>query len=134
MSSDLTFITNEENNKLVDRFAALIKDSQFFDCLVGYFYTGLRNNLEFNVELKNSSDHKFALDQFNKLISVAEEKPFIDIVDQLLSITSVPDYLDSPEKQTRVKMLEKEIDQLVYKLYDLTPGEIAIVENFNKGK
>ena len=191
MTTDLTFITNEENNKLVDRFATLIKDSQFFDCLVGYFYTsgfhslyqslentekiriligistnketfdliqesqnqtelqlshkeikdvasnnleteykesedsievvngsnkfiewiksekleirvypaekihsklyimtfkegdrdsgrvitgssnftesGLRNNLEFNVELKNSSDHKFALDQFNKL-------------------------------------------------------------------
>jgi hypothetical protein len=27
-----------------------------------------------------------------------------------------------------------EIDQLVYKLYDLTPEDIAIVENFNKGK
>ena len=39
MTTDLTFITNEENNKLVDRFAALIKHSQFFDCLVGYFYT-----------------------------------------------------------------------------------------------
>ncbi len=39
MTTDLTFITNEENNKLEDRFAALIKDSQFFDCLVGYFYT-----------------------------------------------------------------------------------------------
>lgn len=44
------------------------------------------------------------------------------------------DYLDSPEKQARVKTLEKEIDQLVYELYDLTPEEIAIVENFNKGK
>ena len=30
MTTDLTFITNEENNKLVDRFAALIKDSQYF--------------------------------------------------------------------------------------------------------
>lgn len=39
MTTDLTFITNEENNKLADRFAALIKDSQYFDCLVGYFYT-----------------------------------------------------------------------------------------------
>lgn len=39
MTTDLTFITNEENNKLVDRFAALIKDSQYYDCLVGYFYT-----------------------------------------------------------------------------------------------
>ncbi|RZB31409.1 MAG: hypothetical protein AEth_00739 [Candidatus Argoarchaeum ethanivorans] len=27
MTTDLTFITNEEDNKLVDRFAAFIKDS-----------------------------------------------------------------------------------------------------------
>ena len=47
---------------------------------------------------------------------------------------SDPDYSDSPEKQAQVKTLEKQIDQLVYKLYDLTLEEIAIVENFNKGK
>ena len=44
-----------------------------------------------------------------------------------------PDYFDSPEKQARVKTLENQIDQLVYKLYDLTPEEIEIVEGFNEG-
>ena len=39
MSSDLTFITNEENQTLKQRFEALIKDTRFFDVLVGYFYT-----------------------------------------------------------------------------------------------
>jgi len=39
MTTDLTFITNEENQTLKDRFNVLIKDSRFFDCLVGYFYT-----------------------------------------------------------------------------------------------
>ncbi len=39
MSTDLTFITNEPNQKLKDRFEDLIKDTRFFDCLVGYFYT-----------------------------------------------------------------------------------------------
>ena len=39
MHTDLTFITNEQDNNLRDRFAVLIKDSQFFDVLVGYFYT-----------------------------------------------------------------------------------------------
>lgn len=29
---------------------------------------------------------------------------------------------------------ENQIDQLVYKLYDLTPEEIEIVEGFNEGK
>ena len=39
MSNDLTFITNEENKTLYDRFNTLINNSAFFDCLVGYFYT-----------------------------------------------------------------------------------------------
>jgi len=39
MDSDLTFITNEENQSLKERFKILIKDTRFFDCLVGYFYT-----------------------------------------------------------------------------------------------
>ncbi|MBE0433996.1 hypothetical protein IBX73_11105 [candidate division WOR-3 bacterium] len=36
--TDLTFITNEEGETLKQRFEVLIKDTAFFDCLVGYFY------------------------------------------------------------------------------------------------
>ena len=39
MNSDLTFITNEENRNLSERFKVLIKDTRLFDVLVGYFYT-----------------------------------------------------------------------------------------------
>ena len=39
MDSDLTFITNEKNRNLLQRFKVLIKDTQFFDVLVGYFFT-----------------------------------------------------------------------------------------------
>ncbi|MDR0912691.1 MAG: phospholipase D-like domain-containing protein [Methanobrevibacter sp.] len=39
MSTDSTFITNEEGNKLIDRFNTIIKDTVNFDVLVGYFYT-----------------------------------------------------------------------------------------------
>ena len=35
---DLTFIVNEPGRTLKDRFAQLIKDCKFFDCLVAYFY------------------------------------------------------------------------------------------------
>jgi phosphatidylserine/phosphatidylglycerophosphate/cardiolipin synthase-like enzyme len=38
MDTDLSFITNEKNQSLKDRFEVLIKDTAFFDCLVGYFY------------------------------------------------------------------------------------------------
>ena len=37
--SDLTFITNEKGENLSKRFSDIIKDTRFFDCLVGYFYT-----------------------------------------------------------------------------------------------
>ncbi len=39
MNSDLTFITNEKNKNLQERFRVLIQDTRFFDVLVGYFYT-----------------------------------------------------------------------------------------------
>lgn len=39
MSTDLTFITNEKDKNLSERFKVLIKDTKFFDVLVGYFYT-----------------------------------------------------------------------------------------------
>ena len=38
MNTDLTFITNENGQNLKRRFEILIKDTKFFDCLVGYFY------------------------------------------------------------------------------------------------
>ena len=38
MHTDLTFITNEKGETLKQRFETLIRDTAFFDCLVGYFY------------------------------------------------------------------------------------------------
>lgn len=39
MNTGLTFIINEIGRILKNRFEVLIKNSQFFDCMVGYFYT-----------------------------------------------------------------------------------------------
>ena len=38
-TTDTTFITNEGEKNLRERFRVLIKDTRFFDVLVGYFYT-----------------------------------------------------------------------------------------------
>lgn len=45
-------------------------------------------------------------------------------------------YAQHPQQRanTACRLLEREIDQLVYKLYDLTPEEIAIVEETTRGK
>jgi len=51
--------------------------------------------------------------------SEKEEQPFINLVDKIL---------DKKEKGEDTLALEKEIDQLVYALYALTPEEIALVE------
>jgi len=66
-----------------------------------------------------------------KNISTKKQKPFIDLVDKIHSITKDQDCLQNLQKQAKVKALEREIDQLVYQLYDLTPEEIKIVEEEN---
>ena len=38
-NTDLTFITNEGNQSLLERFRVLIKDTRYFDVLVGYFFS-----------------------------------------------------------------------------------------------
>ena len=61
-----------------------------------------------------------------------DQKPFLEIVDKILMITKNDDYSTSPEKQEKVKEYQSKIDQMVYKLYDLTPEEIKIVESNSK--
>jgi len=65
-------------------------------------------------------------------VKCSEQKPFIEIVDKILSVTKSSDYLENPAKKEEVKEYEWQIDQLVYKLYDLTPEEIEIVEVSSK--
>jgi len=67
-----------------------------------------------------------------KEISVDDQKPFIDLVDKILAITKDDDYLENPAKQAKVHEYEYQIDQMVYKLYDLTEEEIKIVEGKNE--
>ena len=59
-------------------------------------------------------------------------KQFNNLVEKVFSITKDEDYLKSTQKQVQVKVLEREIDQLVYKLYGLTPEDIKIVEGENE--
>ena len=59
------------------------------------------------------------------------QEPFITLVDKILAITKTDDYLENSDKKAKVHEYEKQIDQLVYKLYGLTAGEIKIVEKEN---
>lgn len=63
-----------------------------------------------------------------KVVDRPLQQPFVDFVDQILTITKDDDYFSNPTKQARVKELERRIDQMVYELYGLTPEEIGVVK------
>ncbi len=54
-----------------------------------------------------------------------EQKSVIDLVDQIIT-------LKNQDKDADITVLESQIDQMVYKLYGLTPEEINVVKNFEK--
>jgi len=60
-------------------------------------------------------------------VSKTQQKPFITLVDQILSAKATNPKADTSE-------LEKQIDEMVYKLYELTDDEIAIIEGGSHGK
>jgi hypothetical protein len=55
-------------------------------------------------------------------ITPAQQQPIIDLVDAILAKKQ-----SNPQADTSAE--EQQIDQLVYKLYDLTPDEIQLIEN-----
>ena len=56
-------------------------------------------------------------------IETAKQKSFIKLVDEILK---------AKKRNESTAKLENEIDQLVYKLYNLTEEEIATIENRTK--
>ena len=61
-------------------------------------------------------------------ISPNEQKSFIKLAERIILITKASDYQTNAEKQAKVRDVEHQIDELVYKLYGLTNEEIKIVE------
>lgn len=59
-----------------------------------------------------------------KYISQSEQQPFVDLVDQIINLKQAEANVGTTDK-------EKQIDQLVYRLYGLTEQEIAVVEGKN---
>lgn len=71
MNSDLTFITNEENQSLYQRFEVLIKDTRLFDVLVGYFYTSGFYALYRSLE---------GTEKIRILIGIATDRPTVEMI------------------------------------------------------
>ena len=63
-----------------------------------------------------------------KIISFEKQKIFVGIIDKILDITSTQDY-NPKNPPVEQKELEKQIDELVMDLYELTNEEKEIVRN-----
>jgi hypothetical protein len=80
---------------------------------------------------KRFSDHKKTFPKIKKkpLESLPIARPSANAHDAVVSLVQEAENQYRSQMSTaKVEQLESEIDQLVYKLYDLTPEEIAIVE------
>ena len=64
-----------------------------------------------------------------KQIDCSQQEQIIDLVNRILTHTEDNNYLNNHTKQVKVYKYEKQIDQLVYKLYGLTSEEIEVIEN-----
>lgn len=61
-------------------------------------------------------------------IDKEKQKDLVDIVNKIMKVTKSKESLSNPDILLQVKEYSKQIDQIVYKLYDLTPEEIKVVE------
>ncbi|MCL0032891.1 hypothetical protein M1N06_03965 [Peptococcaceae bacterium] len=130
-------------------------DSGEFYCeATSFLMTG--NNLKYLIAVLNSEPGTFFFKQFYAGGGLGEEgyrykKAFLErlpiplvssqnkdiakeleaLVNRILSLTQSEDYLENLQKQARVKEYERQIDQLVYRLYELTDEEIRVVEGDN---
>ena len=118
-SADVYFITEKDSSISLKYVLALLNSKIYYLWL---YHRGKRKGETLELYQKPLSEIPI------KKISEDEQKPFIDIVDKILSITKDDDFLQNSTKQAKVCEYEKQIDQMVYKLYNLTPEEIKIVE------
>ncbi len=121
-SADVYFITEKQKFISIKYILALLNSKLYYLWL---YYRGKRKGEMLELYQKPLSEIPI------KKISKDEQKPFIKIVDKVLAISKSDDYLNNSQKQAKVKVLEQEIDQMVYQLYGLTEEEIAIVEGRN---
>ena len=87
-------------------------------------------NWYFKAFSTNSNVNGYEVDNLPiSIVGQGEQKPFINLVDEILAITKFDDYLENSAKQNKIREYEQKINQMVYEIYNLTPAEIRIIED-----
>ncbi len=119
-------IRNTKNDMKLEIMLSLLNSSLVsFYIKEAYSATGIDGGVNFTAPMIED----IPLPEIDK----KEIKELEGLANKIIQITYSANFLHKPEKQANVRILENEIDQLVYKLYALTPEEISIVDGFNKG-
>ncbi len=115
-SADVYYITQRDTSIALKYVLALLNSKLYF---VWLYFKGKRKGEMLELYQKPLSEIPI------KVISSQEQKPFIALVDRILSAKQ-------RDAEADTSALEHEIDVLVYQLYGLTPEEIQIVESATK--
>jgi adenine-specific DNA-methyltransferase len=110
-SADVYYITNPVDRISLKYILALLNSKLYFFWL---YNKGKRKGE--SLELYYTPLTEIPI----KIIEEVQQELFIEIIDKIINLK---------QSQEDTTNLEQQIDALVYKLYDLTPDEIAIVEN-----
>ncbi len=121
-----TLMSFELHDKLLPKFWLAYLNSTFISW---YAY-----NFIYARAIRSMDFYNFYIQQIpipQSIINKSDnQKPLIEIVDKILTVSKSNDYLQNVSRQAKVKECERQIDQIVYKLYGLTSEEIKIVESF----
>lgn len=102
MSTDLTFVTNERGQDLKSRFETLIRDTRYFDCLVGYFYTSGFFSLYKSLE---------KTEKVRILIGISTDRTTYDLIDQgIKPLQKGLEFSHAEAKQRLEGEIEKEFE------------------------
>lgn len=119
-SGDVYFINLKVNSKLNLKYILALLNSNLY--YIWLYNNGKRKGELFELYQKPLSEIPI------KKVDEQIQNKFISIVDKILVITQTDDYLQNQEKQEAVKEYEKQIDFMVYKLYDLKYQEVLTID------
>lgn len=118
-SRDVFFITNIRQDFNIKYVLSLLNSNLYY---IWLYNKGKRKGETLELIAKPLSE--IPIKKADKDI----QNKFISVVDKILAITQTEDYLQNEEKQNAVKEYEKQIDIMVYKLYELTYEEVLTID------
>ncbi len=123
--ADPTFITNEGENNLENLFKQLIKNTRFFDCLVGYFYPSGFFRLYKELE---------SVEKIRILIGIGTSQQTMDMLSKARSYqTQIRDSSSEIKKELDNKIISEYEESRENEL-DIEEGTRKFIEWINSGK